>query len=188
MAARVRTAKGFGAIRLVAASVAFALVAAGCATSAVPSAVPPPASVGPGMTVTPAVSLTRGEIVAALGVQNLVLADSQAAVRPAEAPLLGAAPRAVYQVLLPKDPTRGFIVVYEFADPARAAAAATEQQAYLGTGPGRVQRPQGTVTVIRQVGTTVILYDWLPAASKDPSAAGIQAALETLGTGYPVPN
>ena len=98
------------------------------------------------MTVTPAVGLTRGEIVAALGAQNLVLADSQAAVRPAEAPLLGAAPRAVYQVLLPKDPTKGFIVVYEFADPARAAAAATEQQAYLGTGPGRVQRPQGTVT------------------------------------------
>ena len=117
-----------------------------------------------------------------------MLADSQAAVRPAEAPLLGAAPRAVYQVLLPKDPTRGFIVVYEFADPARAAAAATEQQAYLATGPGRVQRPQGTVTVIRQVGSTVVLYTWLPGASQDPSAAGIQAALETLGTGYPVPN
>jgi hypothetical protein len=188
MAARVRTAKGFRAIPLISASVALVLVAAGCATSNIASAVPPPASVGPGMTVTPAVGLTRGEIVAALGAQNLVLADSQAAVRPAEAPLLGAAPRAVYQVLLPKDPTRGFIVVYEFADPGRAAAAATEQQAYLGTGPGRVQRPQGTVTVIRQVGSTVVLYDWLPAASQDPSAAGIQAALETLGIGYPVPN
>ena len=44
------------------------------------------------------------------------------------------------------------------------------------------------MTVIRQVGSTVILYDWLPGASQDPSAAGIQAALETLGTGYPVPN
>ena len=116
-----------------------------------------------------------------------MLADSQAAVRPAEAPLLGAAPRAVYQVLLPKDPTNGFIVVYEFADAARAAAAAAEQQAYLGTGPGRVQRPQGTVTVIRQVGSTVVLYDWLPAASQDPSAAGIQAALETLGDRLPRP-
>jgi hypothetical protein len=94
----------------------------------------------------------------------------------------------VYQVLLPKDPTKGFFVVYEFADQSRAAAAATEQQAYLGTGPGRVQHPQGTVTLIRQVGSTVILYEWLPAASQDPSAAGIQTALETLGTGYPVPN
>ena len=140
------------------------------------------------MTVSPAMGLTRGSLVSALGVRNLVLADSQAAVRPAEAPMLGAAPRAVYQVLLPKDPARGFIVVYEFADPARAAAAATEQQAYLGTGPGRVQRPQGTVTVVRQVGSTVVLYEWLPDASQDPSAAGIQAALETLGIGYPVPN
>ncbi len=98
------------------------------------------------------------------------------------------APRAVYQVLLPKDPTKGFIVVYEFLDSSRAAQAAAEQQAYLATGPGRVQRPQGTVTVIRQVGPTVVLYDWLPAASQDPSAVGIQAALETLGTGFPVAN
>ena len=43
--------------------------------------------------------------------------------------MLAAAPRAVYQVILPKDPTKGFIVVYEFPDPDRAAAAATEQQA-----------------------------------------------------------
>jgi len=188
MAARLRSARGLGAIRLAVASVALVLATAGCATSDIPSAVPPPASVGPGMTVTPAVALTRGEIVGALGAQNLVLTDTQAAVRPAEAPMLGAAPRAVYQVLLPKDPTRGFLVVYEFPDSAGAAAAATQQQAYLGTGPGRVQRPQGTVTVIRQVGSTVILYDWLPAASQDPSAAGIQTALESLGIGYPVPN
>jgi hypothetical protein len=140
------------------------------------------------MTVTPAVNLTRVELARVLGDRNLVLSDSQAAIRPAEAPLLGAAPRAVYQVLLPKDPTKGFIVVYEFRDPTRAGEAATEQQAYLATGPGRVQRPQGTVTVIRQVGSTVVLYDWLPGASLDPSAAGIQAALETLGIGYPVPN
>ena len=118
-------------------------MAAGCATSDVPSRSRRRRPSGLDVTVTPAVDLTRGEIVAALGAQNLVLADSQAAVRPAEAPLLGAAPRAVYQVLLPKDPTRGFIVVYEFADPGRAAAAAAEQQAYLGTGPGRVQTPAG---------------------------------------------
>jgi len=62
------------------------------------------------------------------------------------------------------------------------------QQAYLGTGPGRVQTPQGTVTLIRQVGSTVVLYDWLPAAAQDPSAAGIQTALEGLGVGFPVAN
>jgi hypothetical protein len=138
------------------------------------------------MTVSPAVNQTRIELVRALGEHNLVLTDTQAPVRPAEAPLLGAAPRAVYQVILPKDPTHGYIVVYEFPDAARAAAAAAEQQAYLATGPGRVQTPLGTVSIIRQVGSTVVFYDWLPAGSTDESAPGIQQALETLGVGFPV--
>ena len=55
------------------------------------------------MTVSPAVSQTRIELVRALGEHNLVLTDTQAPVRPAESPLLGAAPRAVYQV----DPAEG---------------------------------------------------------------------------------
>lgn len=164
------------------------LVAGACGTTEVPGRTFPAASIGPDRTVTPAVNQTRAELVRALGVHNLVLSDSQAAIRPAEAALLTDAPRAVYQVILPKDPSRGFIVVYEFRDSARAAEAAAEEQAYLATGPGRVQTPQGTVTIIRQVGPTVVLYDWLPGASQDPSAVGIQDALETLGVGFPVPN
>jgi hypothetical protein len=145
------------------------------------------ASIGPGMTVSPAVNQTRVELVDVLGRHNLVLSDTQTPVRPAESPLLAAAPRSVYQVILPKDPSRGLIVVYEFADASRAAEAAAQQQAYLATGPARVQTPPGTVTIIRQVGSTVVLYDWLPEAAQDPSAAAIQAALESLGVGYPVP-
>ena len=149
----------------------------------------PVASVGPAMTVSPAVDQTRAALVSVLGARSLVLSDTQVPVRKAESPLLVAAPRAVYQVVLPKDPDKGFIVVYEFPDSGRAAAAAAaEEQAYLGSGPGRVQTPQGTVTVIRQVGVTVVLYDWLPAASQDPSAAGIQTALEGLGVGFAVAN
>ncbi len=164
------------------------LVVAACGSSegSVPPA--PMATVQPAMTVTPTVNLTRAELARVLGERNLVLSDSQAPIRPAEAPLLGGAPRAVYQVQLPKDPTRGFILVYEFPDPSRAAEAAAEEQAYLATGPGRVQTPEGTVTIIRQVGSTVVLYGWLPGASLDPSAAGIQTALETLGVGFPVAN
>jgi hypothetical protein len=148
----------------------------------------PVESVGPARTVSPAVDQTRAELVRVLGAGNLVLSDTQTPVRKAESPLLAAAPRAVYQVLLPKDPNKGYIVAYEFSDVGLAAAAAAEQQAYLGTGPGRVQTPQGTVTLIRQVGSTVVLYDWLPAAAQDPSAAGIQTALEGLGVGFPVAN
>jgi hypothetical protein len=171
-----------------AALAAVLLTAAGCATTDAPVQSLPVATVGPDRTVTPAVGLTRAELVRVLGGQNLVLSDTQAPIRPSESALLAPAPRAVYQVVLPKDPTRGYIVVYEFPDPGRAATAAAEQQAYLATGPGRVQRPQGTVTIIRQVGNTVVYYDWLPGASLDDSAAGIQTALETLGVGFPVPN
>lgn len=167
---------------------AASVILAGCGTTDVPSQAVTEPSAAPIRTVTPTVNQTRAALVSALGGQNLILADSQAAVRPAEAPLFGAAPRAIYQVTLPKDPDKGFIVVYEFPDPARAAAAAAEQQAYLATGPGRVQTPQGTVSIIRQVGSTVVYYQWLPGAAKDPSAPGIQAALESLGIGFPVAN
>lgn len=166
-----------------------AISLAGCGTSDVPGqSLAGAESAAPTRTVTPTVNQTRAALVAALGNVNLVLTDSQAPVRPAEAPLLAAAPRAIYQVTLPKDPDKGFIVVYEFADAARAAAAAAEQQAYLATGPGRVQTPQGTVSVIRQVGPTIAFYQWLPGAAKDASAVGIQTALESLGIGFPVPN
>jgi hypothetical protein len=165
------------------------LAPAGCVTSeasltSAPAA--PNPSARPSRPVTAAVGQTRGQLVRVLGERNLVLSDSQAPIRPAEGPLLAAAPRAVFQVVLPKDPTKGFIVVYEFPDPGQAAAAAAEEQAYLATGPGRVQRPQGTVSIIRGVGSTVVFYDWLPGAAEDPAAPGIQAALETLGVGYPV--
>ena len=165
---------------------AVTVATAGCGVATEPVQSVAVASIGPGRTVSPAINAVRAEIVRVLGQHNLVLSDTQAPVRPPESALLADAPRAVYQVLLPKDPTHGYIVVYEFPDAAAAAAAATQEQAYLASGPGRVQTPQGTVTVIRQLGTSVILYSWLPGASTDDAAPGIQSALETIGVGYPV--
>jgi hypothetical protein len=166
-------------------TVAAAAVAA-CSPSgeALPSA--PVESIGPAMTVSPAVNQTRAELVRVLGTANLVLTDTQAPVRPVESALLTAAPRAVFQVTLPADPTRGYIVVYEFSDSNLAAQAAAEEQRYLATGPARVQTPEGTVHVLRQLGPTVVLYDWLPGAARDPAAPDIQRTLETLGIGYPI--
>jgi hypothetical protein len=165
---------------------AIALVVAGCAPTDRGIVTYPPGSAVPDRPVSAAVVQTRAAIAAVLGERRITLSDSQAPYRPAEAPLLATAPRAVYQAWLPEDPDKGLIVVYEFRDPGRAAEAAAEQQRYLATGPGRVQSPEGTVHVIRGVGTTVIVYDWLPAAANDPTAPDIQAALETLGIGYPV--
>lgn len=180
--------RGSGMLGAIALAAGLAVTLAGCGTVDEAARSFPVASIGPAMTVSPAVDQTRAEIVQVLGTNNLQLSDTQTPVRMAESPLLTTAPRAVYQVVLPKDPDKGYIVVYEFPDPGRAAAAAAEQQGYLGSGPGRVQTPQGTVSVIRQVGSTVVMYQWLPAAANDPSAAGIQTALETLGVGYPVAN
>jgi hypothetical protein len=172
-------------------SVAFALLgltvlAAGCATTEPVAQTFPAATIGPAMTVSPAVNQTRAALVAALAQYQLVLTDTQAPVRPAESPLLANAPRAVYQVVLPKDPTRGYIVVYEFQDSPSAANAAAEEQHYLETGPGRIQAPQGSVQVLRQVGLTVVLYIWLPGAAQDPAAPEVQQAIETVGVGFPV--
>jgi hypothetical protein len=175
------------AARLAAVVVACVVLVSGCATD-VPATTVPDATVAPTRTVTPTVNQTRAALVEALGGKNLILTDSQSPVRPAEAPLFADAPRAVYQVTLPKDPDKGFIVVYEFPDTASAATAAAEEQAYLATGPGRVQTPQGTVTVIRQVGSTVVFYQWLPGAAKDPAAPGIESSLGSLGVGYPIAN
>jgi hypothetical protein len=162
------------------------LLAAGCAPVEEPGRTLPVASIGPAQTVSPAVNQTRSELVRVLADHRLVLTDTQAPIRPVESPLLVGAPRAVYQVVLPKDPTRGYIVVYEFPDSNSAAEAAAEEQHYLATGPGRIQSPQGSIQVLRQVGVTVILYDWLPGAAQDPAAPEIQVALETLGVGFPI--
>ena len=163
-----------------------AILFAACAPGNQPVGSVPVATVRPAMTVSPTVNQTRAELARVLGTANLVLSDTQAPIRPAESPLLVAAPRAVFQVTLPADPTRGFIVVYEFTDAARASEAAAEQQQYLASGPGRIQTPEGTVYVLRQVGPTVVLYEWLPGAAKDPAARDIQRTLETLGVGYPI--
>lgn len=172
------------------ATVALGLVLIGsagaCATTEPASETVPPALAEPTRTVSPAVNQTRAELVRVLAAANLVLTDTAAPVKPAESPLLAGAPRAVFQVILPADPTRGFIVVYEFPDSARAAEAAAEEQRYRASGPGRVQTPPGTVHLIRQVGLTIVVYEWLPGAALDPAAPRIQPALETLGVGYPI--
>ena len=177
--------------RLRALSIAGALIlaTAGCA----PNDVAPAASavarspIGPAATVGAVTGVTHAELVRALGTHNLVLADAQTPFRPAEGPAFTTAPRAVYQVVLPDDPTKGFIVVYEFADPSAAAAAGADQAAYLASGPGRIQSPDGEIHILRQVGATVVYYSWIPEGSRDARAPEIQAALEAPGVAIPIP-
>ena len=163
------------------------LLLAGCSPAATPSNTYPPASATPNLEVSAAVTQTRASVAEALGDVALTLRDVETPYRPAEAPLLASAPRGVYQVVLPESPDKGFIVIYEFRDAGRAAEAAAEQANYLATGPGRAQWPLGTHHVIRGVGTTVIVYDWLPGSATDPKTPAIETALETVGQPFPVP-
>ena len=185
------------AARLTRASAALVVVAAApflltaCAPAgdaASPSTGVIPATPAPTRSVGPAVAQTRGELVRVLGTKNLVLQDSQAQFRPPEDARFTSTPRALYQVVLPQAPGEGFIVVYEFADPTTASQAATEQAAYLATGPAKVQSAFGSRHIIRLVGSTVVVYSWVPEGAEDPLQPDIQVALETLGTGVPVPS
>jgi hypothetical protein len=188
MAARLigASARTVGVATLVGSMIVAACAPAGDAPPATGAA--PPVSQGPTQSVGPAVSQTRAELVRALGTKNLVLQDSQAAFRPPEDGRFTTTPRALYQVILPQAPQEGFIVVYEFPDPTSAAEAATAQAAYLATGPAKVQSPFGARHVIRLVGPTVVMYSWVPQGAEDPLQPDIQTALETLGTGVPVPS
>jgi hypothetical protein len=137
---------------------------------------------------TPATGETgvRAQLGAALRAQGLFLEDAKVPFRPAEPPDLASVPRSVYQAQLRDDPTGGFIVAYDLGNAQVASTAGSALSAYLSSGPGRVQSPLGTVHVIRQVGSTLVYYRWLPAGAKDPLTPGIQVALETIGTGVPV--
>ncbi len=176
-------------VGLVAGGLAAALALGGCglaAQSAVASL--PAASVGPA-TVSAAVAQTRSEVAAALvaGGVAVQLGDATRPYRPAESARLRAAPRAVYQVVLPDQPDAGFVVIYEFPDSASAVDAGNEEAGYLGTGPAQVQFPPDAEHVLQAVGPTLVLYTWSPTASSDPTAGNVATALARLGVGFSVP-
>ena len=186
MAARVRPARRIALAGLFGALV---VVAAGCGIGAadVPRSLPPAATIGPASTVSAAVDQTRQAIVAALRGIQVELVDATSPFRSAESRRLAAAPRAVYQAILPDDPDGGFIVVYEFRDSAAAVDAGNEFAGYLGTGAGRVQFPLDVQHTIRQLGTTLIVYSWAPSTSPDPGSPKVADALATLGIGFAPP-
>jgi hypothetical protein len=165
-----------------------AVLAAGCGVAAntAPASVPI-ASAGPTARAGGATGTTLGAIRTALSGVAVQLGESTRPFRPPESGRLRDAPRTVYQAVLPNQPDAGFIVVYEFPDAAAATDAGNEEAGYLGTGPARVEAPLGTQYVLRALGPTLIVFQWLPAASSDPTTSQIAAALGTLGIGFAVP-
>jgi hypothetical protein len=163
-----------------------ALAACGLGATGVPRSVEP-ASREPAATVSAAVGQTRAAIAAALAREQIELQDTTKPFRNAESRRLAAAPRAVFQALLPDDPEGGYVVVYEFRDSGAAVDAGNEFAGYLGTGAGRIQFPTDVQHTIRQLGTTLIVYSWAPSTSPDPGSPKVAAALATLGIGFAPP-
>ena len=156
-------------------------------------ATPPGAPTFPpaGATAGPAggsAAATSSDLVRAIAARGLQSEPATRPYRPAEAPQFATAPRVVLQVLLPDDPDHGLVVVYEFLGPAVARAAAQEQAAYVASGIGRVQFPPDTRFVVRVVGSTAVFFSWSPANSPDVRIESIAAALESVGSGVPIPN
>jgi hypothetical protein len=177
------------ASRHTAALVLLAVALAGCGVAAPRGSIgaPPRVTASPEPTVSIAVAQTRLHIAGALGTAGFQLTEPTVPFRPPESSRLAAAPRAVFQVALPNDPTHGFIVVYEFPDAATAAIAGREMANYLGAGPGKVQFPPDTNHVLRQIGTTLVFYSWSPANSPGQDTATIAQALMSVGQGFDIP-
>jgi hypothetical protein len=175
---------GLAAVSL--AVVSITLAACGLGATGVPRSVAPP-SVEPVATVSAAVGQTRAAIAAALTREQIELQDTAQPFRNAESRRLAAAPRAVFQAILPDDPDGGYVVVYEFRDSSAAVDAGNEFASYLGTGAGRIQFPTDAQHTIRQLGTTLIVYSWAPSTSPDPGSPKVAAALATLGIGFAPP-
>jgi hypothetical protein len=164
-------------------------VLGGCGSGATAPGSSPSSQTVPSPGLTAAVGQTRGAIANVLTARGVAAQFGGATrpYRPAESPRLRDAPRAVYQVVLSDQPDAGFVVVYEFPDPASAVDAGNEEAGYLGTGPARVQFPPDAEHVLQAVGTTLVLYTWSPTASSDPTAGNVADALRGLGIAFSIP-
>ena len=158
----------------------------GCGLAASTAGAPPTPTVAvPSYSVS--IAETRRQVAAALATQSLELIDATEPFRPPESPTLFDTPRGVFQVVMPADPSHGYLVIYEFRDVASAAAAGADLASYYGSGPGRVQFTPDTQHVIRQVNTTLVVCSWSPANAGDPAAPKIATGLASVGTGIDVP-
>jgi hypothetical protein len=145
----------------------------------------PPAGATPAAATTQIAS-ARSAVAAALAASGLAVVDATQAYQPAEGAWFAAAPRAVLELDAPAQGAIGFVVLYAFASPADAQAAAQDQAAYVSSGAGRVYFAGGTHFTIRVLDSAVVFFAWAPGAG-DPRLAGVEAALGGLGVGVTAP-
>ncbi len=165
---------------LVVIAVAFAgcvpVPAAGTPAPAVSQAAPPAA-----------VSQAAAALEAAYRQAGFGFIEANQPYRPSEPPDLIAVPRTVYQVVLPKDPGSGHVVIYRATDPAQAQSFATSMQQYLQSGFGQTNFPTDAQFAVEVYGPAMLFGWYSPGASADPAtAASALRVLQGFGQAYPV--
>ncbi len=129
-----------------------------------------------------ATEVARALVVKALEAASFQVQDSLTEFRPGESPELVDVPRELVQVVMPEDPSAGYIVIYELPSANDADRVGREFLRYLGGGTGAVQYPRDTRFVLQRVGQTLVFYAYSLEASPDAQVAELAAAIETVGT------
>lgn len=161
-----------------------ALVVAACGAARRGPTYPPAGSTP--LVATSETAAARAAVIQALAGTGLVIPDAPQPYRPSEGPWLAAAPRTVVELDAPGGGPVGFVVLYGFASPADASAAGSDQASYVSRATTRVDFPNDARFTIRVLGTAVIFFAWSPGGG-DARLGSVQAALEQLGTGVPLP-
>jgi hypothetical protein len=139
---------------------------------------------GPEPTIAPAgqaAQQTHDIVAKTLGDASFQVVDPQTPFRPGESADLINVPRRVIQAVIPSDPDKGYIVIYELPSAGDADRIGKAFAAYLGSGTGAIQYPRDSQFVLRRVGQTLVFFPWSPAVSPDPEMARLAATLGTIG-------
>lgn len=130
---------------------------------------------------------THDLVAAALTAASFQVTDPQTPYRPGESPSLVDVPRRLLQVVLPSQPTGGYIVIYELPASGDADRVGRDFAAYLASGTGAIQYPRDTRFVLRRVGQTLVFFPWSAEVNPDPRVAELAAVLGTVGTPVTAP-
>lgn len=170
-------------------AVILAVISAGCGATPATSAPAPGGSVAivaaeAGLSASEATTVTL--LRRSLSTGGYRLSPVTQPVQPAVPTVFATTPMVVYRVEL-ADPDQGFVLIYDFAAPSAAAAAATALARFVGSGFGQTNYPLDAEFSVASLGADVIFTWWSPGRSTDPAttqaAIGLVAA---VGTAVPV--
>jgi hypothetical protein len=163
---------GIGGLVLAVVVIAAQALGIGGGAATAPATIPPTGD---------AAARTHDLVAKALADASFQVTDPQTPYRPGESPALIDAPRRLLQVVLPSDPTGGYIVIYELPSNTEADRLGRDFATYLAGGTGAIQYPRDAQFVLRRVGRTLVFFPWSPSVSPDPRVAELAGILTTVG-------